>query len=51
VTYRAGQGTDGGSFTGTRLLNVCDAAGGAKLPSDVNNARLRVTVMVTGADG
>jgi molybdate transport system substrate-binding protein len=51
VTYQAGQGTDGGAFTGTRLLNVFDAAGGAKLPTDGNNAKLRVTVMVTGADG
>ena len=51
VSYQAGQGTDGGSFTGTRLLNVFDAAGGAKLPSDTNNAKLRVTAMVTGADG
>jgi hypothetical protein len=32
-------------------LNVFDAAGGAKLPTDFNNAKLRVTVMVTGADG
>ena len=38
VSYQAGQGTDGGSFTGTRLLNVFDAAGGAKLPTDGNNA-------------
>jgi Bacterial extracellular solute-binding protein/Oxidoreductase molybdopterin binding domain len=51
VSYQAGQGTDGGSFTGTRLLNVFDAAGGAKLPTDSNNAKLRVTVMVTAADG
>jgi hypothetical protein len=45
------QGTTSGSFTGTRLLNVFDAAGGAKLPNDSNNAKLRVTVMVTGANG
>jgi molybdate transport system substrate-binding protein len=51
VSFQAGQGTDGGSFTGTRLLNVFDAAGGAKLPTDGNNAKLRVTVMVTAADG
>ena len=51
VSYQAGQGTDGGSFTGVRLLNVFDAAGGAKLPTDGNNAKLRVTVMVTAADG
>jgi len=51
VSYQAGQGTDSASFTGARLLNVLDAAGGAKLPSDTNNAKLRVTVMVTGADG
>jgi DMSO/TMAO reductase YedYZ molybdopterin-dependent catalytic subunit len=51
VSYQAGQGTDSASFTGTRLLNVFDAAGGAKLPADTNNAKLRVTVMVTGADG
>jgi len=51
VSFQAGQGTTNGSFTGTRLLNVFDAAGGAKLPNDVNNAKLRVTVMVTGADG
>lgn len=31
-------------------MNVFDAAGGAKLPNDSNNAKLRVTVMVTGAD-
>jgi hypothetical protein len=30
---------------------VFDAAGGAKLPNDSNTAKLRVTVMVTGADG
>ncbi len=51
VTYLAGQGTDGGSFTGTRLLNLFDAAGGAKLPTDFNNAKLRLNVMVTAADG
>jgi molybdate transport system substrate-binding protein len=51
VSFLAGQGTDGGSFTGTRLLNIFDAAGGAKLPTDGNNAKLRVTVMVTAADG
>jgi hypothetical protein len=51
VSYLAGQGTDSASFTGTRLLNVFDAAGGARLPNDINNAKLRVTVMVTGADG
>src|SRR5262249_13302327 len=51
VSFQAGQGTTNASFTGTRLLNVFDAAGGAKLPSDTNNAKLRVTVMVTGADG
>ena len=51
VSFQAGQGTTNASFTGTRLLNVFDAASGAKLPNDVNNAKLRVTVMVTGADG
>src|SRR5216683_6019414 len=51
VSFLAGQGTTNATFTGTRLLNVFDAAGGAKLPSDTNNAKLRVTVMVTGADG
>ncbi|HEY1297959.1 MAG TPA: molybdate ABC transporter substrate-binding protein [Chloroflexota bacterium] len=51
VSFQAGQGTTTASFTGTRLLNVFDAAGGAKLPNDTNNARLRTTVMVTGADG
>jgi molybdate transport system substrate-binding protein len=51
VSYQTSQGTDGGSFTGTRLLNVFDAAGGAKLPNDVNNAKLRVSVMVTATDG
>jgi molybdate transport system substrate-binding protein len=51
VSFQAGQGTTTASFTGTRLLNVFDAAGGAKLPNDINNAKLRTTVMVTGADG
>jgi len=51
VSYQAGQGTTNATFTGTRLLNVIDAAGGAKLPADTNNAKLRVTVMATGADG
>jgi molybdate transport system substrate-binding protein len=51
VSFLAGQGTTNASFTGTRLLNVFDAAGGAKLPTDGNNAKLRVSVMVTGADG
>jgi DMSO/TMAO reductase YedYZ molybdopterin-dependent catalytic subunit len=51
VSYQAGQGTTQASFTGTRLLNVFDAAGGAKLPNDINNAKLRTNVMVTGADG
>jgi molybdate transport system substrate-binding protein len=51
VSFLAGQGTTQASFTGTRLLNVLDAAGSAKLPTDGNNAKLRVTVMVTGADG
>jgi molybdate transport system substrate-binding protein len=51
VSFQAGQGTTTASFTGTRLLNVFDAAGGAKLPNDTNNAKLRTTVMVTGADG
>src|SRR5262249_54923969 len=50
VSFQAGQGTTEASFTGTRLLNVLDAAGGAKLPNDTNNAKLRTTVMVTGAD-
>src|SRR5262249_34400492 len=47
VSFQAGQGTTEASFTGTRLLNVFDAAGGAKLPNDTNNAKLRTTVMVT----
>jgi molybdate transport system substrate-binding protein len=51
VSFQAGQGTTNANFTGARLLNVFDAAGGAKLPNDMNNAKLRVTVMVTGADG
>jgi len=51
VSYQAGQGTTQASFTGTRLLNVFDAAGGARLPNDSNNAKLRTTVIVTGADG
>jgi DMSO/TMAO reductase YedYZ molybdopterin-dependent catalytic subunit len=51
VSFQAGQGVTNTSFTGTRLLNVFDAAGGAVLPNDINNARLRVTVMITGADG
>ena len=51
VSFLAGQGTTEASFTGTRLLNVFDAAGGAKLPNDTNNAKLRTTIMVTGADG
>jgi molybdate transport system substrate-binding protein len=51
VSFLAGQGTTNATFTGTRLLNVFEAAGGAKLPTDSNNAKLRVTIMVTGADG
>ena len=51
VSYQAGQGTESGSFTGTRLLNVFEAAGGARLPTDANNAKLRVTIMVTAVDG
>jgi len=51
VSYLAGQGSESASFTGTRLLNVFQAAGGATLPTDMNNAKLRVTVMVTAADG
>jgi molybdate transport system substrate-binding protein len=51
VSFLSGQGTTNATFTGTRLLNVFEAAGGARLPNDTNNARLRVTVMVTGADG
>jgi DMSO/TMAO reductase YedYZ molybdopterin-dependent catalytic subunit len=51
VSFLAGQGTTTTTFTGTRLMNVFDAAGGAVLPNDINNARLRVSVMVTGADG
>jgi hypothetical protein len=51
VSFLAGQSPTNATFTGTRLLNVFDAAGGAKLPNDRNNAKLRVTVMVTGADG
>jgi DMSO/TMAO reductase YedYZ molybdopterin-dependent catalytic subunit len=51
VSFQAGQGMTNASFTGTRLLNVFDAAGGANLPNDSNNAKLRVTVMVTGAGG
>ena len=51
MSYQAGQGTESGSFTGTRLLNVFEAAGGARLPTDANNAKLRVTIMVTAADG
>jgi DMSO/TMAO reductase YedYZ molybdopterin-dependent catalytic subunit len=51
VSYAGGQGTESGTFTGTRLLNVFDAAGGARLPNDMNNAKLRTTVMVTAADG
>lgn len=51
VSYLAGQGSESGSFTGTRLLNVLEAAGGAKLPTDMNNAKLRVSIMVTAVDG
>jgi hypothetical protein len=51
VSYLAGQGSESGSFMGTRLLNVLEAAGGAKLPTDMNNAKLRVSVMVTAVDG
>jgi hypothetical protein len=51
VSFQAGQGTTNATFTGMRLLNVFDAAGGARLPTDINNAKLRTTVMVTGADG
>ncbi|MGI9148693.1 MAG: molybdate ABC transporter substrate-binding protein [Chloroflexota bacterium] len=51
VSFQAGQATTSANFTGTRLVNVFDAAGGAKLPTDTNNAKLRITVMVTGADG
>jgi Oxidoreductase molybdopterin binding domain len=51
VSFLAGQGSTSATFTRTRLLNVFDAAGGANLPTDGNNAKLRVTVMVTGADG
>jgi molybdate transport system substrate-binding protein len=51
VSFQAGQGTTQANFTGTRLLNVFDAAGGEKLPTDGNNAKLRTTVMITGADG
>jgi molybdate transport system substrate-binding protein len=51
VSYLAGQSSESGTFTGTRLLNVFDAAGGPHLPTDVNNAKLRLTVMLTGADG
>ncbi|MBV9597803.1 MAG: molybdate ABC transporter substrate-binding protein [Chloroflexi bacterium] len=51
VSFEAGQGTTTASFTGTRLLNVFEAAGGPRLPNDMNNAKLRTTVMVTGADG
>jgi DMSO/TMAO reductase YedYZ molybdopterin-dependent catalytic subunit len=51
VSFLAGQGTTTTTFTGTRLMNVFDAAGGAVLPNDINNAKLRVSVMVTGADG
>ncbi|MBV9582968.1 MAG: molybdopterin-dependent oxidoreductase [Chloroflexi bacterium] len=51
VSFQAGQSVTNASFTGTRLLNVFDAAGGTTLPNDRNNAKLRVTVTVTGADG
>jgi molybdate transport system substrate-binding protein len=51
VSFQAGQGVTNATFTGTSLLNLFDAAGGAVLPNDGNNAKLRVSVMVTGADG
>jgi len=49
--FQAGQSSESGTFTCTRLLNVLEAAGGAKLPTDINNAKLRVSIMVTGVDG
>jgi DMSO/TMAO reductase YedYZ molybdopterin-dependent catalytic subunit len=50
VTYGSGQGVESGVFTGPRLLDVLDAAGGPQFPSG-RNAKLRTYVLATGADG
>jgi hypothetical protein len=51
VSFQTDDGPESATFTGTRLLNVFNAAGGARLPADVNDAKLRVSITVIGADG
>jgi len=50
VTFGAGGSVETGVFTGPRLLDVLDAAGGPQFPAG-KNARLRTYVLATGADG
>lgn len=50
VVFGSGTGVESGVFTGPRLLDVLDAAGGPRFPPE-RNARLRTYVLATGADG
>ncbi len=50
VTYGAAGKIESASYTGPRLLDVIQAAGGPSLPSG-KNAQLRLYVLATGADG
>jgi DMSO/TMAO reductase YedYZ molybdopterin-dependent catalytic subunit len=50
VVYGSGSGVESAVFTGPRLLDVLDAAGGPKFPPE-RNAKLRTYVLATGADG
>lgn len=50
VTFGSGQGVESAVFTGPRLLDVLDVAGGPRFPAG-RNAKLRTYVLVTGADG
>lgn len=50
VTFGSGQAVESSVFTGPRLLDVLDAAGGPTFPQG-RNAKLRTYVLATGADG
>ncbi|MBV9358012.1 MAG: hypothetical protein JO023_21080, partial [Chloroflexi bacterium] len=50
VVYGAAGKIESASYTGPRLLDVIQAAGGPSLPAG-KNAQLRLYVLATGADG
>jgi DMSO/TMAO reductase YedYZ molybdopterin-dependent catalytic subunit len=50
VTFGSAQTVESGVFTGPRLLDVLNAAGGPAFPA-ARNSKLRTYILATGADG